>query len=249
MRIAGIGVAAVLLSALLLIILAFWLYQPEPLQRDPPRQLPWALPDHHLATKRVEYTANGRLQIQVDHALLPGITPAMVAWFYRVLPISTIEYQGLTYPLYHFFHPTEHGTIWIAEPASDGRPGMGQGAVVARDEWFGPYDSRGAARLTSFSEAGMVAEAQVAGIQFATLQHNFTAADGGTRYRLEAHIGADVPLLGALLNLYLRTQVYHPDMVNEWLRHQVEEVGSLPFFLPQIYAQRNPENHYVFIEE
>lgn len=244
-----IYLVALLLLAPLLIVSAFWLYNPEPLERDPPRQLPWELTDHRLAGKQVEYTSNGTLQIQVDHLLLTGVTPAMVAWFYRVLPISTIEYQGVTYPLYHFFHPTEHGTIWIAEPASDGRPGMGQGAVVARDEWFGPYDSHGAARLTSFSDAGMVAQAQVAGIHFATIQHIFTAAEGGTRYRLEANIGSDLPLVGALLNLYLRTRVYHPDMVNEWLRHQVEEVGSLPFFLPQIYAQRNLENHYVFTKE
>jgi hypothetical protein len=211
--------AALLTATLLLVITVFWLLNPEPLKRDPPRLVPWDLPDHRLATKQVEYTADGTLKIQVDHVLLPGVTPAMVAWFYRILPISTIEYQGVTYPLYHFFHPTEHGTIWIADAANDGQPGMGQGAVVARDEWFGPYDSRGA------------------------------AAEGGTQYRLEALIGNDLPLIGTLLNLYLRTQVYHPAMVKEWLRHPVEEVGSLPFLLPQIYAQRNPLNHYVFIAE
>jgi len=249
MRKPKLWLAALLTANLLLVITVFWLLNPEPLKRDPPRPVPWNLPDHRLAKKQVEYTAEGTLKIQVDHALLPGVTPAMVAWFYRILPISTLEYQGVTYPLYHFFHPTEHGTIWIADAASDGQPGMGQGAVVARDEWFGPYDSRGAARLTSFSDVGMVAEAQVAGINFVTIRHSFTAAEGGTQYRLEALIGNDLPLIGALLNLYLRTQVYHPAMVKEWLRHQVEEVGSLPFLLPQIYAQRNPRNHYVFIAE
>jgi hypothetical protein len=249
MRKPTLWITALLLSALLLAIMVFWLLNPEPLKRDPPRQLPWELPDHHLATKQVEYTADGTLKVRIDHALLAGITPEMVSWFYRILPISTIEYRGVTYPLYHFFHPTEHGTIWIAEPASDGQPGMGLGAVVARDEWFGPYDSRGAAKLTVFSDAGMVAEARVAGIQFGTIQHSFTATEGGTQYRLDAHIGTDLPLLGPLLNLYLRKQIYHPAMVNEWLRHQVEEVGSLPFLLPQIYAQQNPANHYVFIAE
>ena len=37
----------------------------------------------------------------------------MVAWFYQQLPISTIAYKGVTYPLYHIFHPTEHGALRV----------------------------------------------------------------------------------------------------------------------------------------
>ncbi len=249
MRTPVVLMSATVLFFLLLAGIVAWLVNPGPLSRDAPRKLPWVLPDHRLAVKQVSYGPGGMIEVDVEHPLLRGISPEMVAWFYRQLPISTVAYRGTTYPLYHFFHPSEHGTIWVVEPASDGSSGMGQGAIVARNEWFGPYDSRGSARLVSFSASGMVAEASVAGIRFARIEHHFSAAQGGTRYRLQALIGSDLPLVGPLFNIYLRKRIYHRAMINEWLRHQVEEVSSLPFFLPQIYAQRNGERrHYEFRE-
>lgn len=81
------------------------------------------------------------------------------------------------------------------------------------------------------------------------MEHHFSAADGGTRYRLEALIGSDLPLVGPLLNSHLRKRIYHRAMIAQWLRHQVEEVSCLPFFLPQIYAQRGGDRrHYSFNE-
>ena len=233
------------LCAAALLALGAWILSPGPIVRDPPRNVPWVLPDHRLAKKQVEYLESGALSIRVEHALLPGVSPQMLAWFYRQLPISTMEYQGVTRPLYHFFHPSEHGEIWVEEPADDGLPGMGPGSVVARNEWFGPYDSRGAAQIVEFSDAGILAIARIAGIQFGEIRHVFTDSEGGTLYTLEAVIGSDLPVIGPLINWYLRTRIYHPEMVSEWLRHQVEEVSSLQYFLPQIYQQRDTGNHFV----
>ena len=39
----------------------------------------------------------------------------MVSWFYQQLPISTVELHGVTYPLYHIFHPSEHGTLRVLD--------------------------------------------------------------------------------------------------------------------------------------
>jgi hypothetical protein len=39
--------------------------------------------------------------------------------------------------------------------------------------------------------------------------------------------------------------VFHPEMLEQWLRHQIEEVASLQFFLPQIYAQRDSGTHFL----
>ena len=71
------------------------------------------------------------------------------------------------------------------------------------------------------------------------------AEDGGTRYRVDTVIGSDLPVLGPVINWYLRTQVFHPRMLAEWQRHQVEEVSSLQFFLPALYAQRGIQGEYV----
>ena len=228
-----------------IIVLLLWSLAADPLQRDTPRDLPWQLPDYRLANTHWEVGDDGRIYTQVEHFFLAGISPAMVAWFYQQLPISTVELEGVTYPLYHIFHPTEHGVIRVQEAAPDGTPGMATGAVIQRDEWFGPFDSRGAAKIMQLSAAGMLAVPRAGPFKIGEVRHSFKAADGGTAYRVDTVIGSELPVLGAVLNLYLREQVFHPEMIEQWQRHQIEEVASLQFFLPQIYAQRDSGTHYV----
>lgn len=230
---AGAAAAAVVAMAL------YWLLAPAPLYRDPPRDLPWTLPDYRQARFEWQVLPDGRIRNRVEHFFLADISPEMVAWFYRQLPVATVVYRGVEMPLYHIFHPSEHGRLRVLEPAADGRPGMGVGALVEREEWFGPYDSRGAARIVEFSDAGMLAVPVFAGLEMGSVRHSLVARDGGTGYHVEAIIGSSVPLLGPLLNRYLRGQVFHPALMAEWQRHQVEEVASLQFFLPALYAQRD----------
>lgn len=216
----------------------------RPLYRDPPRELPWVLPDYRDARVHWEVDRLGRIHAEVEHFFLAGISPRMIAWFYQQLPIASVEYRGQRLPLYHIFHPAEHGRLRVLEGAPDGAPGMAPGALIEREEWFGPYDSRGAARLVSFSDAGMVAVPEVAGIRIGEVHHIYEAGDGGTRYRVQAVIGSDLPLVGRLINYYLRTRVFHPQMMHQWQRHQIEEVASLQFFLPSLYAQREAGSPY-----
>ena len=219
-----------------------WVFKPlipGPLYRDPPRDLPWELPDYRGAETEWHVAQDGRIHNRVEHFFLSGITPQMLAWFYRQLPEAEVEYRGVVYPLYHIFHPTEHGRLRVLEPAADGRPGMAVGALVEREEWFGPYDSRGAARIAEFSPAGFLALPQVSGFSLGEVRHSFEGSQRGTTYRVEAIIGSDIPLLGVAINYFVRTWVFHPEMLAQWQRHQVEEVSSLQFFLPALYAQRD----------
>ncbi|MEH6634565.1 MAG: hypothetical protein V7700_03560 [Halioglobus sp.] len=227
------------------IVLLIWMLIPAPLQRDHPRALPWELPDYRLANTHWEIGADGRIYTEVEHFFLRDISPEMIAWFYQQLPISTLQYQGVTYPLYHIFHPTEHGTIRVLEAAPSGVSGMATGAIIQRDEWFGPYDSRGAAQIVELSPAGMFAVPMAGSLKLGEVRHIFTPLDGGTQYRVKTVIGSELPVLGALVNWYLRNQVFHPKMLQQWQRHQIEEVASLQFFLPQIYAQRGAGTHFV----
>lgn len=236
--------ASIVLVLAVLMGVALWLLSPPQLVRDAPRDLPWELPDYRSASTSWSIDSQGRIHTQVEHFFLEGISPAMVAWFYQQLPVSTIEYRGVTYPLYHMFHPSEHGTLRVVEAAPDGTPGMAKGALISRDEWFGPYDSRGTARISEFSDAGMLAIPEVAGVAIGTVRHSYTAENGGTRYRVDTVIGVDTPVLGRVLNLYLRERVFHPEMIAQWQRHQIEEVSSLQFFLPEIYAQRQNAPHF-----
>jgi hypothetical protein len=222
-----------------------WLASPAPLVRDAPRQLPWSLPDYRDADTQWRVGDDGRIYAEVEHFFLRDITPAMVAWFYQQLPISTVVLNGHSMVLYHIFHPTEHGRIRVVEPAPDGTPGMAQGARIMREEWFGPYDSKGGAWMAEFSDDGMLARAEVMGLAIGEVRHIYQAGDGGTHYRVEAVIGSQLPLIGPLLNWYLRNRVFHPAMMSQWQRHQIEEVASLQFFLNTLYEQRGAGNHFV----
>ena len=113
------SIAITTLAVATAVLLATWL-APQPLYRDPPRDLPWELPDYREADTGWYVDERGRLHAYVEHFRLKGISPSMVAWFYQQLPISTVEYRGKRMPLYHIFHPTEHGRLadgvdpWLA---------------------------------------------------------------------------------------------------------------------------------------
>jgi hypothetical protein len=202
------------------------------------------LRDVREAVTSHEILPDGRIRLRIEHRPLPGVTPEMLAWWYRVLPISQVRFDGAVRPMYHLFHPYEHGRIWVERPAADGRPGVGAGGIVARYEWFGPYDSEAAARVIELSPQRFVTQPKIAGIAIGQLRHVWGASPLGATYTVETVIGVDWPLVGPWVNALLRRWVFTEGMLREWQRHQVEEVGLLPHFLPELYAQRNDRNMY-----
>ena len=214
-------------------------------KHDAPRRLPWPLPDARQARTSHEILPDGRIRLRIEHRPLPGVTPEMLAWWYRVLPISEVEFDGAVRPMYHLFHPYEHGRIWVKRPAADGRPGVGAGGVVARYEWFGPYDSEGAARVIELSPRRFVSQPVLAGVTFGEIRHEWGMSPQGATYTVESVIGVDWPVVGPWVNALLRRHVFSGRMLREWQRHQVEEVGLLPHFLPLLYARRNDDNVYL----
>ena len=115
---------------------------------------------------------------------------------------------------------------------------------MARFEWFGPYDSQGAARVVELSPRRFVSRPQVAGLHFGEIRHEWGSSPQGATYAVDTIIGVDWPLIGPLVNALLRRTTFREDMLREWKRHQVEEVGLLPHFLPELYSQRNDRNLY-----
>lgn len=221
-----------------------WLKSSQPLRHDAPRHLPWSVPDYHAGKAEHSVLSDGRIEINITHMELTGIRPEMLAWWYRNLPISTVDIDGTHYTFYHVFHPVEHGRIRVLEPASDGAPGMGEGALVEREEWFGPFDSKGAGRITQFSSTGMTIVPVVAGLRFGEIQHRFESTASGTRYRVKLVIGVQWPLIGEAVNAAIRHTMYSEPMLKEWERHQIEEVGMLQHFLATLYNSQPQGNRY-----
>jgi hypothetical protein len=84
----------------------------------------------------------------------------------------------------------------------------------------------------------MTVHPEVAGLQIGEIRHVFEAAADGSRYRVQSLIGVDWPVIGPLVNALLRQTTFHEAMLQEWQRHQIEEVSLLPYYLPQLYAQQ-----------
>jgi hypothetical protein len=119
---------------------------------------------------------------------------------------------------------------------------MGVGALVEREEWFGPYDSKGAGRITELSVSGMTVVPEVAGLKFGEIRHVFEATPTGSQYRVVSIIGVEWPLIGPAVNALIRRGMYSEAMLGEWERHQIEEVGMLQNFLKTLFESR-PEGN------
>lgn len=236
------------LTLFLLVLLAsavlWWQLPGKGLQHDAPRTLPWTVPDYRPAHATHTVLPDGRLRIAITHLPQTGIRPEMLAWWYRKLPISTVDIGGVRYPFYHVFHPTEHGRIRVVEPAQDGQPGMGVGALVEREEWFGPFDSKGAGRVMRLDATGMTVIPEVIGLRFGEIEHIFDATPTGAHYRVVSTIGVEWPVVGSMVNWAIRRAMYPEAMLQQWERHQIEEVSMLQHFLPTLYASQPQGNAY-----
>jgi hypothetical protein len=195
----------------------------------------WDYPPISEAKYHTEIDSEGKLVIELEHPLLKGITPEMISWWYKNLANGVASIQGKQYSFYHLFHLSEHGQTRVIEPAIDGSSGMGVGSLVYRQERFGPYLSKGMGRVTAFGSNGFTVVPVMGPFSFGTIEHHFEKKESGTLYRVKIRLGSDAPLIGSILSLYIRTRQFPPEVVQEWIRHQVEEVGSLPNFLPKLY--------------
>jgi hypothetical protein len=205
---------------------------------EPPRPNFWTYPKVSEATFETKVREDGKLWIELHHPFLKGVTPEMLSWWYRNLAAGKAMMDGKEYTFYHLFHLTEHGQTRVIKPATDGSEGMGVGAVVYRQERFGEFLSKGQGKVESFDANGYVVVPIMGPLTFGRIEHQFVAKNDGTEYTVKTLLGSDAPLIGGILTYYIRTKQFPPEVVNEWIRHQVEEVGSLVHFLPKLYAER-----------
>ncbi len=226
--------SSLILLPILGIILLFSLPGPQ-FEIETPRPTFWGYPSVKEAKYKTQITAEGKILIELEHPMLKGITPSMLSWWYRNLSTGKAVVRGVEYTYYHLFHLSEHGQTSVVSPAIDGTEGMGLGAVMYRQERFGTHLSKGKGRVDSFSKDGFVVIPVMGPLEFGRIEHTFTETKEGTIYKVKTLLGSDAPIIGPLLTYYIRQKQFPPEVVNEWIRHQVEEVGSLVHFLPRLY--------------
>lgn len=232
---------------IVLLVIGFLVKPMHDFPHHKPIKLPWQLTDTSLAQTNYKYLENGQILITITHVPLLDITPKMLTWFYQNLPVSTVQIDQKTLPWYQIFHPSEHKSINILQPATNGSVGIGKGALIEEKQWFGSYSSLTTERVVAFTEQGMILEPELAGLDFAKIEHVFTktGTGTGTQYQVTGLIGSDLPIIGPVINLIIRYKILPEDMLKQWIRHQVEEVSNLNAFLPALYHADKQGTHYL----
>lgn len=233
-------VLIIFISLTLLGIGAVFLLPLPTFERDIPRPNFWDYPKLSEAKYTVSYTDDGKLSLELEHPIIKGVTPKMVAWWYRHLASGKYTVQGVNYDFYHLFHLSEHGRTTVVSPADDGSMKMAKGAIVYRQECFGPHFSKGKGKVLEFGDNGYVVTPVMGPLTLGRIEHTFLEKDGGTLYKVKTILGSDIPVIGRIINLFITKRQFAPEVVQEWLRHQVEEVGSMTHYLPKIYAEQSP---------
>jgi len=201
----------------------------------PPRHLPWPLKPLGSAETSLRYDQFGRMVMHIRHDLLKGVTPAMVAWWFRHID-GEMEIDGIRLNRYLVWHPFDHIRWELVRPSPDGS--VSEGAQFRILEAFGrnpDFYIDVVDTVTKLNDSGITLVSYKFGLALTCLNHDFIAAEGGTRYVSTLAIGTDLPALRNLLNPFLHKFIFPEKMGRAWLRHNVEEVGLLEHMIPRLH--------------
>ncbi len=209
-----------------------------------PRPFGWRMKPQDSAETGVRVLDDGRLELTIRHDVLRGVTPAMLGWWFRNIE-GTMEHMGRIYPRYLVWHPIDHIHFRVARRALDGTAGPGARFLLV--EVFGASPGQLVCALADVAkndDTGIALSVRRFGVEVMRLEHTFAPVPGGTRYASKMHVGTAAAPARFLFNRFLRPRIFGEARGRAWLKHNVEEVGNLEFFLPELYikcAGRPPE--------
>lgn len=200
-----------------------------------PRSLPWPLKPISSAQTSLTYDRLGRMVLHIRHDLVKGLTPSMVAWWFGHIG-GEIEIEGQSLNRYLVWHPLDHIHWALAAPRPDGSASAGARFRIV--EAFGRNEDfyiDVTETVTRLDPGGITLVGKRLGIEATRLNHDFLAADGGTRYVSTLTVGIAVPGLCAIVNPLIHRFAFSEAMGRAWLMHNVEEVGLLEHIVPLIH--------------
>jgi DAPG hydrolase PhiG domain len=201
----------------------------------PSRPVVWPLRRPETARTTFERLADGRRRILINHAELKGVTPEMLAWWYRHV-IGEMAYAGGRWPRYLVWHPLDHISYTVVSEATGG--GIGPGARLHIREAF----QRSPENLLDITvtveridhDAAIIGN-RVLGFPALRLINRFEGRPTGTNYVTEMVIGTPGIFGRLLFNPLIGTRILAGRKADAWVQHHIEEIGNLENFLPQLY--------------
>lgn len=194
--------------------------------------------DVSTAATEMRILGDGRLQLRIRHDVFRGVTPEMLTWWFSNLE-GDIELSGRSWPRYQIWHPIDHISIRYVRRQPDGT--IGPGSQIHIREVLGgrvDYLLDIVTTIEKLDETGFVHLQRRFGQEIVRLEHRFTAIEDGTIDENSATFGPSTPGLCPLFNKFVRPTLCPDDKARAWLKHNVEKMGNLQFFLPELFAQR-----------
>ena len=203
-----------------------------------PIEVPWTMKPVESGETRFEKLSDGRMKFSIRHDIIRGVTPAMLVWWLNNMD-GAIRIGDQDIPRYRAWHPRDHYALTYVRPGKDGRR-FSAGAKVRIQEFFGAnpkYKIDVVEEIDFLDETGFRHKKLVIGREVAVIEYKFTAVSDGTLYENAMIVGGDGnTLFGKFVNVAVRPRVFPEQMGRAWLKHNIEEVGNLQFFLPALYA-------------
>ena len=216
---------------------SFPAYRADHARPPEPVTLPWALKPLGSAECGAERLPDGRLSYWIRHEVLRGVTPRMLAWWFAHLE-GDIEIAGQRINRYRAWHPYDHVHASYARRRPDGS--IGPGAQIRLREYLGANPRYVVDTLTDIEqldEQGYIHNPRLHGLSgLARMEYRFTAVSGGTLYENRLLVGGTRGWRRWVTPLVQRLGFDHAHGL-AWLRHNIEEVGLLEHFLPDLYRQ------------
>ncbi len=204
----------------------------------PPRPINWSMKPLSSAKIQENMLPDGRVELRIEHDLLRGVTPGMLVWWWRNIE-GDMDLGGKIYARYLIWHPIDHIYFEVMHRLPDGRVDVG--SVFHLVEALGA-DMRNLLdvmlRLAQLDETGARVELRALGRVAMQIQGQFLPQGEGTQVITTMTVGLQGPFGGLHgLNRLLIDWFFPAERRKAWLKHSVEEIGNLQFFLPELYRR------------
>jgi len=202
----------------------------------PPLAIDWKMRAPATAKTTSQLLEDGRLELRIEHAPLEGVTPQMLVWWFRTAS-QDMQWRGQTVSRYRVWHPRDHISLTVVARNRQGEVGAGaKFHIVEAFDANLEYLVDQVVDVARLDESGLTLEVRALGRTAMRLSHDFEARGGDTLYHTRMLLGFDGGVL-APLGRFFRKRRFPPAKAGAWLIHNVEEVGNLPHFLPDLYER------------
>jgi hypothetical protein len=195
-----------------------------------PISIDWQMREVSSANIVVRELEDGRQQRIIQHAPLPGVKPEMMVWFLHNIDRTDLRWRGYRLLAYRYWHPRDHVYFKIL-----GQPGQGCRFHIVEAFQANPnYLMDAVFNVPKLDDSGFRLEIYRLGSLVFVADEEFADSPEGMRYKVTVTVGSTNPVLGPITRLMRRH--FLNERLDAWHRHNVEEVGNLPHFLPELYA-------------